>query len=39
MPSKAQVMTGVIALVAFALVAAVQRNGFAIPVLGDYLPK
>jgi hypothetical protein len=38
MPSKAQIMTGVIALVAFALVSAVQRQ-FPIPVVGAYLPK
>ncbi len=39
MPSKAQIMTGVIALAAFALVAVVQRKVIAIPVVGEFLPK
>lgn len=39
MPSKATIMTGVVALVAVMLVTAIQRHGFIIPVVGDYLPK
>lgn len=39
MPSKAHLMTAAIALAAYAIVAAVQRNVFAVPVVGAYLPK
>jgi len=38
MPSKAQLMTAGIALLAFAAVAFVQKKVIAIPVVGDYLP-
>ncbi len=38
MPSKAQIMTGVVALAAFAIVAAIQKHGFTVPVVGPYLP-
>lgn len=32
-------MTGAVALLAFALVAFVQRKVMPVPVVGDYLPK
>jgi hypothetical protein len=39
MPTHSQLTTAAIALIAFAIVAAVQRNGFAIPIVGEYLPQ
>jgi hypothetical protein len=39
MPSKATLMTAAVAIVAVALVAMIQRNGFEIPIIGTYLPK
>jgi len=37
--SKAHLATAAVAIAAFALVAFVQRKVFAVPVVGDYLPK
>lgn len=37
--SKGQVNTALVALAAFALVAFVQRKVYAVPVVGEYLPK
>lgn len=39
MPNQAQLKTAAVALIAFALVAYVQRHVMAIPVIGDYLPQ
>jgi hypothetical protein len=39
MPSKATINTAIIAVAAVALVAFVQRNVFAVPVVGTYLPR
>lgn len=37
--SKTQIATAVVALVAYAIVAAVQKHVMAVPVIGPYLPK
>lgn|GEM_PF-4394248 len=37
--SKAHLMTGLVALAAFAAVAFVQRKFMAVPVVGEYLPR
>lgn len=37
--NKAVLKAGLIALAAYVVVAAVQRNVFVVPVIGDYLPK
>lgn len=39
MPSKAQINTAIVALVAFAVVAAVQKHVMPVPVVGAYLPR
>ncbi len=39
MPSKAQMQTALVALAAFAIVAYVQRNVVAIPIVGEFLPQ
>lgn len=40
MPSTKQiVVTGAIALLAFAVVAMVQRNVMPVPLVGNYLPR
>lgn len=36
--NKAMIHTGLIALAAFAIVAAVQKHAMQIPVIGPYLP-
>lgn len=37
--NKATINTALVALAAFAVVAAVQRHIMAVPVVGQYLPK
>lgn len=39
MPSKATIHTAIVALAAYALIAFVQQNGIAVPVVGRYLPR
>lgn len=37
--SKAHITTAVVAIVAYVIVAAVQKHVMAVPVVGAYLPK
>lgn len=39
MPTKAHLMTALVALAAFAVVSLVQQKVMKVPVIGDYLPS
>jgi hypothetical protein len=39
MPTKTQITSAAIALIAFAVVAYVQRNVVEVPIVGQYLPR